>query len=539
MKIRVVSVVLLCLSLPIFGQPFKVEVAFLEGEKWWAGIISDSHLMPLGGEHYEFDFYANVAGNQAQPLILSNKGRFIWCEEPFRFEIEDGAIHAWSKLAPIHTGQHGGTLRSGYQQVSESYFPASGRIPEPVLFTQPQFNTWIEFTYNQNQTQILDYAEKIIRNGFPPGVFMIDEGWAESYGNWDFARDRFANPKGMIDRLHELGFRVMLWVCPYINPNGPFYQDLQLASSRKGETVWIVNRENPQLPAIMRWWNGFSAVVDLSNPTGRKWFKGKLDYLIETYGVDGFKFDGGDAPHYSASRMLVASKSFCEDITPNAHTEAFARLGLEYPMNEYRACWKMGGQPIAQRLRDKEHSWTDLQKLIPGIINQGLMGYPFSCPDLIGGGEYLSFLDLAEVDRELIVRAAQTHALMPMMQFSVAPWRVLEEEELAITVKAAQLHSDFGNEILALARESAQSGEPIIRSLEYEYPHQGYLDINDQFLLGPSILVAPVVKRGARKRMVVFPDGTWKGDDGQLVKGPANIEVEAPLERLPWYRKVD
>ncbi len=217
---------------------------------------------------------------------------------------------------------------------------------------------------------------------------MIDEGWAESYGNWDFDRAKFPDPKGMMDELHGLGFKVMLWVCPYISPNGPFYVDLYYGHSDEKKTVWIVNQEKPGFPAIMQWWDGFSAVTDLSNPDGKKWFKGQLDYLIDTYQVDGFKFDGGDAVHYSASRMLGPAKSFQSGITPNQHSELFAQIGLDYPMNEYRACWKMGGQPIAQRLRDKSHNWEDLRKLIPGSVCQGIMGYPFTCPDLIGGGEF-------------------------------------------------------------------------------------------------------------------------------------------------------
>jgi alpha-glucosidase len=236
--------------------------------------------------------------------------------------------------------------------------------------------------------------------------------------------------------------------------------------------------------------------------------------------------------------MLNGAVAFDRHATPNQLTEAFAAVGLDFPLNEYRACWKMGGQPLAQRLRDKEHTWEDLRKLVPGIVNQGLMGYPFACPDLIGGGEYLSFRNLAAVDQELIVRAAQVQALMPMMQFSVAPWRVLSAENLAICRRMATLHTERGEEILALAREAARTGEPIVRSLEYAYPHQGYADVVDQFLLGPDILVAPVVERGTRTRRVLVPPGRWRGDDGTVVAGPASIEVQAPLERLPWYRRV-
>ena len=76
---------------------------------------------------------------------------------------------------------------------------------------------------------------------------------------------------------------------------------------------------------------------------------------------------------------------------------------------------------LAARLRDKEHSWQDLRKLVPGMVSLGIMGYPFACPDLIGGGEYLSFRNLAAIDQELIVRAAEVHALMPMMQSNSLP----------------------------------------------------------------------------------------------------------------------
>jgi alpha-glucosidase (family GH31 glycosyl hydrolase) len=102
----------------------------------------------------------------------------------------------------------------------------------------------------------------------------------------------------------------------------------------------------------------------------------------------------------------------------------------------------------------------------------------------------------------------------------------------------AALHTGMGGEILALAHEAATTGEPIVRSLEYEHPHQGYVDIDDQFLLGPDILVAPVLVKGVRVREVTFPEGTWKGDDGSLVEGPTRVDVETPLERLPWYRRV-
>jgi alpha-glucosidase (family GH31 glycosyl hydrolase) len=125
-----------------------------------------------------------------------------------------------------------------------------------------------------------------------------------------------------------------------------------------------------------------------------------------------------------------------------------------------------------------------------------------------------------------------------MMQFSVAPWRVLSKENLTICKDMANLHFNMGNEIIELARECAVSGEPMVRNLEYEYPGQGYAGIKDQFLLGNKILVAPVVEKGQRSREVVFPEGKWQGDDGSIVTGPVKVKIEVPIERLPWYRKI-
>ena len=514
-----------------------LEIAVAADEKWWVGVISESHRMPLDRSSglFEIDLLGNTAGNQVQPLLLSTNGRYVWSEEPFRLAFQGGTIRVASDLGALQSGRNGTTLREAALHAGASFFPPSGKTPDPMLFTHPQFNTWIELVYDQNQRDVLAYARAIVANGFPPAVLMIDEGWAEGYGVWDFHRGRFPDPKAMMDELHGVGFKVMLWVCPYIQPDGKRFTELLHDETN---VVWLRSAKDPRQPAIMRWWDGFSAVTDLTNPHGRDWFEAQLRHLVEAYGVDGFKLDGGDAEHYAPAAMLTGAVAFDPSATPNEHTEAFARIGLGFPLNEYRSGWKMGGQPLAQRLRDKEHSWEDLRKLVPGMVNLGLMGYPFSCPDLIGGGEYLSFRNLAAIDQELIVRAAQVHALMPMMQFSVAPWRVLSPENLAMCRRMAALHTERGAEILALARESARTGEPVVRSLEYAYPHQGYVDVDDEFLLGPDVLVAPVVENGTRKRRLAVPPGRWKGDDGSVVLGPTSVEIDAPLDRLPWYRRI-
>jgi alpha-glucosidase len=124
-----------------------------------------------------------------------------------------------------------------------------------------------------------------------------------------------------------------------------------------------------------------------------------------------------------------------------------------------------------------------------------------------------------------------------MMQFSVAPWRILDEKHLAICRSYASLHEKMGNYILEQAHQSAKNGEPIIRHMEYEFPNQGFAECKDQFMLGDRYLVAPILTK-EHTRKVVLPKGLWKDDTGKKFNGPKTIEVNAPLERLPYYERI-
>ena len=506
-----------------------------KGESWWGGAVSDGHNMPFSAG-YSFDMYGTNKYNQVQPLLVSSKGRVIWSEEPFKFSFSENAIKLEAR-DDIKVVQAGKTLKEAYKYASENFFPTTGKLPDELLFKAPQYNTWIELMYNQNQEDILKYAHAIVDNGMPPGVLMIDDNWQEDYGKWNFHDGRFSDPKAMIKELHELGFKVMLWVCPFVSPDSDVYRDLAkkdlFIKNPEADKTTQTKLLPPNEPAMIHWWNGVSALLDFSNPEAQDWFKGELQHLRDEYGVDGFKLDAGDFNFYPD--VLV---SHDPNITPNEHAKLFGEIGLDFPLNEYRAMWKMGGQPLAQRLSDKGHSWGALTTLIPNITFQGLMGYPYSAPDMIGGGEFSSFLNAATIDQELIVRSAQVHALMPMMQFSVAPWRILDKQHLEAVKAAVDLRKEFTPTIMKFVKESAATGNPIVRTMEYSFPHNGFEHIKDQFMLGDEVLVAPVLKKGKRERIVQFPKGKWKDASGKTIKGPKKKMVKAKLDELPYFIKV-
>jgi len=170
------------------------------------------------------------------------------------------------------------------------------------------------------------------------------------------------------------------------------------------------------------------------------------------------------------------------------------------------------------------------------MISAGLLGYTFVCPDMIGGGEFSSFLNHSSIDQDLVVRSAQVHALAPMMQFSVAPWRILDTAHLGAVKQAVALRMRFTPRLLALAHTSAASGEPILRPMAYVFPDAGYENIKDQFMMGDDLLVAPMVAESA-SRTVLIPPGSWKADDGIVVNGPAQKTFEVPLSRLLYFER--
>ncbi|MEI8291107.1 MAG: glycoside hydrolase family 31 protein, partial [Verrucomicrobiota bacterium] len=365
-------------------------------EKIWSGVITDGHKMPYASG-YEFDYYANNQGNQTQPLLLGSQGLWVWSEEPYAFEVAADKIIITKAKGEVKHGRAGSSLAEARQFVSAKFFPPSGRIPDELLFSKPQYNTWIELTYYQNQNDVLKYARGILDHGFPPGVLMIDDTWQEDYGRWNFDAARFPNPKQMMDELHGLGFKVMLWMCPFISPDQaqimrPLIKDKSVLMHKANEqTTWETATE----PALIKWWDGYSAVLDFSNPKAVRWFNDQMNRLVKDYGVDGFKLDAGDMQYYPPDALSQQS------VSPNRQCELYAQFGLRYPLNEYRACWKMAGQPLGQRVRDKGHNWEDVQKLIPHMLTEGLVGYTFSCPDLIGGGDFDSFQDLKRFDQDL------------------------------------------------------------------------------------------------------------------------------------------
>lgn len=491
----------------------------LNNERWWGGRVADGLHMPFqAGSSVDLHSHGD---SQAAALLVSSHGRIAWADEPFGFVLSHDDI-TFDIDVQIEVG--GSTLRDAVRWAAEHVHATPAQMPHEAMFA-PQWALWIELLYHPTQSKTLDYAKAVLEHGYAPGAVIIDDNWSEDYGVWTFRSDRFPDPAAMVDELHGNGFSVMLWVCPYVSPDGRHYLDL------RDRGLFIMDATGD--PVVRRWWNGYSAVLDLTNPATVEWFRGELRGLQEQFDIDGFKFDGGDIDMYQSGDITSGAT------TPSDQVHRYGRFAAEFEFNELRSGWNLGGLGIAARLSDTNHSWDELgiAKLIGNHLAQGLLGMPFGAPDMIGGGQYLDF-DEDRLDPEMFVRHAQIAAFSPMMQFSAAPWRVLDEVHASAVKVAADLRQQHHDRIVALARESLVSGDPMMRSLEYEFPHAGLAEVTDAFMLGRDLLVAPVVERGATSRLVTLPPGTWESPDGTRYPGGTVVDVPVDITSIPRFALV-
>ncbi len=450
--------------------------------------------------------------------------------------------------------------------------------PPNLLFARPTWTTWARFKDKINQETILRFAREIIEHKYPYGVLEIDDRWQTQYGDLEFDPRRFPDARAMIAALHADEFKVTAWTMPFAHP------DSQAAAEGAARGYFVRTAEGK--PYLIRWWQGPGYLLDATNPAALEWFGMRLRALQTATGLDGFKFDAGEAiflPEDAATHTPLASR--------NEFTHQYVDwIGRNFSLCEVRSGWQNQRAPIFFRLWDETSNWTHangLRSIIPSALSLSLTGYPFILPDMVGGNAYFSlperglrrwaFLHLLRphlerraqhrmpgegaafgtggvplprwVERaphfgypsaELMIRWTQVNALLPAIQFSLPPWEFGPECDV-ICRGYAQLHEQFSPTLLTLAQEAARTGEPVLRPVFWLAPDdERALACDDEYLVGDELLAAPVVYEGARHRDVYLPPGTWREHwNGKLFNGPTVLKrFHAPLETLPLFKRV-
>ncbi|KAJ0175335.1 hypothetical protein K1T71_009476 [Dendrolimus kikuchii] len=419
-------------------------------------------------------------------------------------------------------------VKKAHQYAVDKYLGRPKGIPDARMITYPIWSTWARYKRNVNAAVVLKFADKINKYGFPNSQLEIDDLWEVCYGSQTVDRRRFPNMRAIVRALKAKGFRVTLWTHPFINKGcEPWYT----IAKKNG---FLVTSEYGSVETS--WWNDngtTTAYIDFTNPRARQWYLSRLQMLRKAYGLDSFKFDGGES---SWSPQIPILKGNVRD-QPGVITAGYVRAVAQFgPMVEVRTGYRTQDLPIFVRMTDKDTYWTfenGLPTLVTTLLQMNMNGYPLVLPDMIGGNGYTE-----PPSKELFIRWLQANVFMPSMQFSYAPWD-FDQETIEISKKFVALHAKYALEIIKACEKAATDGSPVNPPIWWIAPNDtATYDIWDEFLLGESILVAPVLERHARSRDVYLPAGDWfaQGNPNLKLKGGDWIRnYPAPLDTLPYF----
>ncbi|XP_047506565.1 myogenesis-regulating glycosidase-like [Pieris napi] len=414
-----------------------------------------------------------------------------------------------------------------HQHAVDTYLGKPSGIPDYRMIQYPIWSTWARYSREIDQENLWAFANEIKDSGFPNAQFEIDDLWEICYGSLTVDERKLPNLKQLVQDIKGLGFRVAIWVHPFINKDcEPWY------SEALGKGYLVLNEEGSPDSS---WWNNNGSIpgyIDFTNPEASAWYTSRVQEIIDTYDIDTLKFDAGE----SSWSPQIPVQNGDIDLHPGHIVQSYVRAVAEFgSMIEVRSGMRTQDLPVFVRMVDKDTYWgfnNGLQTMIPTLLAMNLNGYTLVLPDMIGGNGYND-----KPSKELFVRWLQVNVFMPTLQYSFVPWDH-DDEAVEICRKYTQIHADYADEIVAAMEASVKDGTPVNPPIWWLDPtDEQALAVWDEFLLGERILAAPVVEEGAVSRDIYLPRGTWKdGNTGDIYTGPTTLTAyPAPLDILPYF----
>lgn len=421
------------------------------------------------------------------------------------------------------------TPRDVYQDyIGITGTPASLQATQQQI-SEPLWNSWGEFYTTVSESGILAYAKALHDAGVPGHSIQIDDGWMGHYGDFDF-NSKFPTPQQMSAEIHQMGYNLGLWVTLWIN------KDANNFAYAQSHGYLLKSAADPSQPCLIPWWNGpeGAGIVDLANPAARDWFAGELKQLESTYNVNGFKFD---------------TRFFDPSCQPDAGYTAtdYVKLGAQFTGQfdqqgvGVRAHWT-GAQKygFVTRQIDKGTSWNSLQAAVAQNLAISTVGYPFVETDMIGGS-----LGSPPPTKDVLIRWAQAASLMPLMYSSTSPLGVsnpygsqsYDQQTVDLYKAAIGLHQRLTPYIMEQVSRALKTDEPIMKPIFFDFPgDQASYTIADEWLLGDSLLAAPVLS-DATSRDIHLPPGNWYDvANHRAVKGASEISgYSVGLNQTPMF----
>jgi len=382
------------------------------------------------------------------------------------------------------------------KEILDEYTKLTGKSPLPPLWS---FGLWMSrCTYNAEQ-QVRDIAAKLRGNKIPCDVLHLDTGWFETdwQCDYEFSKTRFTDPKKMLADLKADGFRVSCWQLPYFVPKNKLFPELV-------EQNLVVRDAKGNLPYE-------DAVLDFSNPKTVEWYQDKLANLLNL-GVSAIKVDFGEAAPENGIYADGRTGFYEHNLYPLRYNKAVAEITKQTTGDNIiwaRSAWAGSQRYPIHWGGDAESTDDGMAAELRGGLSFGLSGFSFWSHDV--GGFTATSVD--SMDKDLFARwlafgmlssHSRCHGIAPK-----EPW-LYGQEFMDKFRKIDEMKYRLMPYVYAQAKDSSEHDLPMVRALFVEFPEDpGSWSVDDEYLYGSSILVAPLLHENSTSRAVYLPPGTW------------------------------
>ncbi len=495
-----------------------VHLPLAEGEALW-GFGQRLDAFNLRG--LRFDVWAEDAWNQtatsnfAVPWLVSSRGYGLFINHTGRLHVDLGATQPDElRIVIPEDGVELWAITGTPTEVVSAYSALVGR---PQAVPDWTFQPWLSrnsFLSAYEVDRTLGLMEK---HGLRVGAVVL-EAWEQHLHNFRFETNRYPNPAGWIQRLHQRGYHVICWTTASIWNGDP------VTEQARDRGFLIRNADGSEY--ITRWLEN-GRKMDFRNPEACAWWRDLHGPLI-AMGVDGFKTDGGE--HMPDPWFHNVHPHSYQRATLDAYAAA-GRTGLTFARAANPLCagnstfW--GG--------DQHADWSNLAAVVRGGLSAAWSGFFYWSHD-IGGYTGIP-------TKDLYLRWLQIGAFSPMMQLHGVtprePW-LYDRETVDLTRGYFKVRERLQPYLLDLAREAREHGIPMWRPLPLVYPDDpATWSVGDQFLLGADLLIAPIVGTN-NERTVYLPTGRWMDLwNGTTLTGPTQLTVRAGLAITPAYARAE
>ena len=469
------------------------------------------------------------------PLLLSSEGYAVFFDmtAPLYYDLGQASVAAWQATARADHLRAYLIVGDGIAPLLQAYQQLTGA---PAVPPDWSFGFWISRWGYRNRDEVMAVARRMRQERVPCDVIHVDPYWMRyhegHHGDLEWDESAFPDPKGMIAELKALGFRLSLWESPYV----PLDSEMRAEGERKG---FLLMAKDGNGPALVHGFAKPSAAIDFTNPDAVEWFKAKNRRLLEM-GVAVMKTDfAEDMPVDAVARDGTPAEDL-HNLYPVLYQRAVFEATGE--VHGYGLIWGRSGYAGSQREPvhwggDPGCTFDDMAASLRGALSWILSGAAFASFDM---GGFFGIPTLTDPPSpELYVRWSQmgllfSHARAHGHTAPREPW-AYGEPALTIFRRYAQLRYRLLPYLYAAALHAAE-GVPIVRPLVYDYPSdRTTYHVDDEYLLGPDLLVAPMfVPRG--RRDVYLPVGGWYDFwTDQRFEGPGWTKYDAELETLPLF----